>query len=267
MSRFPEWPLAGFTALAIGGAGITAALQPLALAGFIPADEARWFLLAGGLLTTAGLLVAFAHLGRRGRAARAVAGTGHSALSQEVILGSLAAVSSLAAAFPSPAAPWLAMLAGLASILFLGAIGLVYRLPAQTGWSGAASATPLTAGLASGALVLAGAAGAPPLRVFASVLVLVDLVAFGVRWAGAARLLPGTAPRYPAAFAWRHLLLAARAAALDLLGLFLVFLHEPRAAIVAVAVGLLLDRLAFSALATGWSMEAEIARVEQILEK
>ncbi len=264
-ARFHEWPLACFTALGIGGAGIVAARQVPVLAGLIAPGEAVWHLPAGGLLVGAGLLLSLLHLGRPVRAARAMSGTLHSALSQEVIFGLLTAALSLAAAVPSPAAPLLALAAGVCSLLFLGALGLVYWLPGQNGWSGAAAATPLTAGLATGALVLAAEITSFPGQVFAISLVVADLATFTLRWATTARLVPGADACYPAVFKRRHLLLGARVAYLDLLPVFLLLRGFPTAATVAVAAGLFIDRIAFYAVATRRSIEAEIARVEMVL--
>ncbi len=264
-ARFDEWPLACFTALGIGGAGIVAARQVPAVAGLVAGSDARWHLLAGGVLVGVGLLLSLLHLGRPFRAPRAMAGATHSALSQEVLLGLATAALSLGAAVPSPAAPLLAPLAGIFAALFLGALGLVYRLPGQNGWSGAASATAFTAGLATGALVLAAQIPTVPLRLFAFAFVFADLATFTLRWLTTARRVPGADACYPAVFARRHVLLATRVAYLDLLPVFLLLVGHPVAAIVTLAAGLFIDRIAFYAVATRRSIEAEVARVEAII--
>ncbi len=100
--RFHEWPLVVFTTLAIMGAGLlTAPLVAVIVAQ--SAAAASPLLLAGAAMLAAGLAVSLAHLGQPQRSPLALARTGRSRLSNEIVLASATVTAGiLAAVFPFP---------------------------------------------------------------------------------------------------------------------------------------------------------------------
>jgi DMSO reductase anchor subunit len=268
---FHEAPLVLFTALAVAGAGIGASRIGLAVVGRgVWASSPGEAGVVAGLLAL-GLAASILHLGRPLRAGLALRGAGRSALTTEVlVLGAAAAAGALAALLPAGSAlggmagallPWL-------SILTLVTLGSVYRLPGQVGWGGAAVFRPLVLGLVFG-MVAQGTAGSWSVEGPALVVLLFAWVADALLLSLHARQLEryrGRAePSHPAAFGRRRSLLASRLALVDLAGPGAFLLGMPSAALVLLAVGLLLDRALFYALAARWTNEGEMGWVERLL--
>jgi DMSO reductase anchor subunit len=257
-------PLVAFTSLAIAGAGIVAA----AFSGLYARDglvEAAWLGLA---LLAAGLAVSMLHLGRRDRAHLAASGLFRSAISNEGALGVLVCVAGLAAAagLAGSASPMVQRAAALVAVAFLASIGLVYRLGGQLTWGGVSALTPVTAGLAFGAVV---ADSLPPPHV-ASTLTLAalgaDAFTFAQRW----RQVTTVAMTVPVGrgpwFERRYELLAARFLLLDAFPCVgLLVWPTPLVALIAAA-GLAIDRFGFYALAAQHRTEVEVARVERYMD-
>jgi DMSO reductase anchor subunit len=263
---FHEWPLVVFTTLSILGAGLLATpLFAWAIAGTpaIAAEALPW----GALLLGAGLLVSIAHLGRPLRAPLAATGLGRSRLSAEVVLAGLAlAIGGITAALPY-VSPVLDVLTGVAAVSFLAALGLVYRLPGQHTWRGAVVWTPLSSALGFGAVSLAGIWGEALVAIgaAAAVALAADTGLLVLRRAAIDHPRMPTTPRYPSLHARRELLLGARLALVDILPGLCLFAGLPRGAAGVLALGILVDRLAFYGLASQHTTEAEIAHVESML--
>jgi DMSO reductase anchor subunit len=285
LRAFHEAPLVIFTALAVAGAGLGAGRIALGAMGegawATPPGEALVVLLLLLLGTAASAL----HLGRPRRAPLALRGLGRSALSVEILALGAAVTGALLAAF----APAQGAVAGMAGILLpwlsmgvLLTLGTVYRLPGQVAWEGSAFLRPLALGTLFG-MVAQGAAGSWDMGGVA-------LWAFLLVWLADAFLLllhvrrlegeRGTAqPSHPALFARRRSLLGLRlvlvnGVALVALSLVLVEGALPpghglawtlQIMLVAVAVGVLLDRFLFYALAIRRTTEGEVGRVEDAL--
>ena len=270
--RFHEWSLVAFTWTAIAGAGLLAASAMLDERGL-----ACWGLCAIGV----GFLVSTAHLGRMSRAALSLRRAGRSPLSNEVLIGGLTLASGIVWLIP-PAAPGGAVLdaadstrlaagarvaAGATSSLFLLAVGLVYRLPGQRTWRGAATIGPLLAGLAFGAAGAALLSMAPPAWLYpaAWLLLAADAAVSFARWRAIGR--SGSLPVHARLFERRHALMAGRIALFDLLPAVLLWIGggAAAAAMATLAAGLLLDRVAFYGLAQRSTTDAELARVEDVI--
>ncbi len=265
-TAFHEWPLVVFTTLAITGAGLlTAPLLGWAIAG-TPAP-ATGTMPWGALLLGAGLAVSLGHLGRPLRAPLATLGLGRSRLSAEVVAAAVAlAVGGVAAAMPY-VSPVLDTAAALSAAAFLATLGLVYSLPGQQTWRGAVVWMPLTSGVGFGAVSLAaiwgeavtaiGAVAAVALAADTGLLILRRL----------ALVLPATPlrPRYPALFAGRDVLLAARFALVDIVPGVCLFAGLPKSAAGILALGILVDRLSFYGLACQQTTESAVDRIETLL--
>jgi DMSO reductase anchor subunit len=263
---FHEWPLVVFTTLAIMGAGLLATpLFAWAIAG-TPAPAAGalpW----GTLLLGAGLAVSLAHLGRPLRAPLAPLGLGRSRLSAEIVCAGVALAAGSAAAVFHYVSPVLDIVAALAAVAFLLTLGLVYSLPGQITWRGAAVGMPLSSGLGFGAVSLAGLWGDAMVAVgaLAAVALAVDTGLLVLRRAAIAYPRAALSPRYPAIFARRQLLLAARFGLVDILPGICLLAGLPKGAAGLLALGILVDRLAFYGLASQHTTEAEVARIESML--
>lgn len=272
---FHEWPLAVFTALSVVGAGLLTvpALATLGIAPTLPSPVR--FMLPGCAVLAAGLLVSLAHLGRPWRSAFALARIGRSRLSSEVALASAtlaAGVAALVVPAPSPAGVWLP---AVCSAAFLVSLGLVYHLPGQPAWRGGVLLTPLVLGTTLGLLALGAASDTvtPRLATAAVVGLAADLLVFVTRLRKLSVLGPAgtpgpfTAVSYPAAHRRKATLLAARFALADLLPCVLLLAGQAAASAAALALGILVDRLAFYLLAVRQTTEAEIAGVEALLDE
>lgn len=269
-------PLITFTALAIGGAGIVATAALLAPGG---GGRLNPPIAAFGLgLLAAGLAVSVLHLGRRDRSHLAARGlttargpgtlvARPSAISIEGLLGvAVVALGILALALPVPpgAQPYVAAATGLAAAAFLLSIGQVYNVRGHLTWTGPAVFTPVTGGMAFGAMLWAGVAR-EPVGPAVVVVVAVDTLVHFLRW----RRVTVVALECPdAAGTWfdrRHELLAARFLLLDALPLVSLFVWPSPVAALIAGAGLTVDRLGFYALALANRTETEIARVERHL--
>lgn len=262
-----EWPLVGFTTLAIAGAGLvtTPLLARLARTGGGPTPgwETAW----GAILVALGLALSLVHLGRPWRAPLAVRGLARSPVSLEVVLGGatfiLAAAAALAVRAAAPATTLLAPLAGVVALLFLLSLGLVYRLPAQLTWGAETTASPAVLGAAFALTLLA--IRAPLLTAWALAAVALDAALFVLRWHRLARLAAPLQPAHRVAFDRWRLLLLARFLAVDAVPVGLLAAGHASGASATLTLGLLLDRIAFYALAVQRTTEAEIERVEAVL--
>ena len=259
-------PLVAFTSLAIAGAGLVSACAlSQALQGYAPA----WGLAAGVILLAAGLLVSVGHLGRRRRAPLAVRGAGRSALSNEVLLAGAALGLAMVAgglAWAGGVSGGVVAAAGVVNALFLLSVGLVYRLEGQLTWQGFSVLTPLTGGLAFGAIVLGSLAGADRGMRWVQLLPAIDALVFSQRWRDIS-IIPYSAAMLASAWHLRRTqLLAARFFLLDAVPFFVLAVSPSPVAIVLAAIGLALDRIGFYALALQQTTEHEVASVESRLE-
>jgi DMSO reductase anchor subunit len=273
--RFHEWPLAVFTTLAIIGAGLLTAPLVAALVG--SSASAASVLVPGTALVAAGLAVSLAHLGQPQRSPLALARAGRSRLSNEVVLASITLAAGAFASVLPFLSPVTTLLASLAAIAFLVSLGLVYALPGQLAWRGAAVASPLTLGLGVGTVGLAAAiswnpatAGFPGratagVTLVGAAVLAADVVAKFVYRpkAGALRDSGGLLRHSRADGAtWlppiRFLLVDVLPGALLLTGL-------PKGAVGVLGLGILVDRLSFYLVANQHTTEAEIARVEAVI--
>ena len=259
-------PLVAFTSLAIAGAGLVSACAlSQALQGYAPA----WGLAAGVILLAAGLLVSVGHLGRRRRAPLAVHGAGRSALSNEVLLAGAALGLAMVAgglAWAGGVSGGVVAAAGVVNALFLLSVGLVYRLEGQLTWQGFSVLTPLTGGLAFGAIVLGSLAGADGAMRWVLLLPAIDALVFSQRWRDISNIPYSAAMLASAWHLRRTQLLAARFFLLDAVPFFVLAVSPSPVAIVLAAIGLALDRIGFYALALQQTTEHEVASVESRLE-
>jgi DMSO reductase anchor subunit len=251
-----------FTSLAITGAGLVAASAYFELVQALVSTPA---VAAGAVLLAAGLAVSLSHLGQKRRAGLAVRGAGRSALSNEALLAGLALGAAAVAAglglrgAPSPIAT---AAAGVVSTAFLVSIGLVYRVRGQRTWQGFSAATPLTGGLAFGAIALQSLAA--PGGVFTATLLVIaiDALLFSRRWRDVVGIpLSDDMLANP----WqvrRTQVLAARFFLLDVIPFFLLVVSPTLLAALVAATGLFVDRFSFYALAVQHTTEHEVAAVE-----
>jgi len=146
-------PLLIFTALAIVATGLATAVHYYSH----PDAFALVIVVVAAACAASGGAISFLHLGRKGRAPRAVLGVSHSWLSREVIMLSLFVVFLVGtiAAFQNEAAkeylPTLFAMCAAAGLVLCLTIGMVYNLGAQLAWKGLANMIQP----AIGALVLA----------------------------------------------------------------------------------------------------------------
>jgi len=251
-----------FTSLAIAGAGLVSASAYFELVHGLASGRMA---AAGAVLTAAGLAVSLGHLGQKRRAGLAVRGAGRSALSNEALLAGLALGAAAVAAglglrgTPSPIAT---AAAGVTSAAFLVSIGLVYRIRGQQTWRGLSAATPLTGGLAFGAIAVQTTAGTGGVFLGTLLFIAADALIFSRRW----RDVLGV-PHSDDVLAnpWqvrRTPLLAARFFLLDVIPYFLLAVSPMPLAVVSAAAGLIADRFGFYVLAVQHTTEHEVATVE-----
>jgi DMSO reductase anchor subunit len=255
-------PLVAFTSLAVAGAGVVSAAAYFELVhGLASAPSAG----AGAVLLAAGLAVSLAHLGQRRRAGLAVRGTGRSALSNEVVLAGLAlaaAVIAAAAGLSGSRAPLVMVIAGTVNAAFLVSVGLVYRVGGQRTWQGFSVATPLTGGLAFGAITVQSTAETGGVFLGTLLFIAIDALLFSQRWRDVAAIAFSEDMLVDRWHLRRSQLLAARFFLLDGIP-FLVLAATPTPlAIPVAAAGLFVDRFTFYALALQQTTEREIADVE-----
>jgi DMSO reductase anchor subunit len=260
-------PLVVFTGLAIAGAGLVSAS---ALVYAVQGVMAAGAMTAGAVLLASGLAVSFGHLGQRRRAALAARGVGRSALSNEAVLaGAAVGLAAIAAGLAWTGAPAGAVViaAGVVNLLFLLSVGLVYRLKGQLTWQGISVLTPLTGGLAFGAIVLASLAGGPGDSRLALLIVSIDALVFSRRWRAVVAI-----PFSPAMLAdpWqrsRSPVLAARLFLLDAVPFFVLAVAPTPVAAVTAALGVAADRIGFYALSLQQTTGREVASVEARIEE
>jgi DMSO reductase anchor subunit len=257
-------PLVAFTSLAIAGAGLVAA------SGFFRVTQNRSYpagIAAGAGLLAVGLAISLGHLGRKWRAPLAVRGVGRSALSNEAVAGAAAlALAAVAAGLPlvgtDPSV--VAAAAGAVSAGFLFSIGMVYRLGGQSTWQGFSTLTPLTGGVAFGAVALESWSGGGTPR-SALLFLVIDALVFSRRWRGLTAIpLSATMMADP----WhrrRTELLGARFFLLDVIPFFVLAAGPLPVALISASAGLLADRVGFYALALQQTTESEVAAVESRL--
>jgi DMSO reductase anchor subunit len=251
-----------FTSLAIAGAGLVSASAYFELRYGLAGAPA---MASGAGLLAAGLAVSLGHLGQKRRAGLAVRGAGRSALSNEALLAGLALAGAAAVAglgIAGVGSPFATAAAGVLNAAFLVSIGLVYRVGGQRTWQGFSAATPLTGGLAFGAIALQTLA--VPGGVYAATLLIIaiDALLFSLRWRDVVGIaLSEAVPANP----WmirRTRLLAARIFLLDVIPLFLLAVSPTFLAALVAAAGLFVDRFGFYALAVQHTTEYEVATVE-----
>jgi len=259
-------PLVAFTSLAIAGAGLVAAAT-----GFELIYHHVWFpaVITGTLLLGAGLGLSIAHLGRKERAPLAVRGAGRSPLSNEVGMAVLAlagdvAVSALGLNGQHVLA--VTVVSGVLNAVFLLSVGLVYHLPGQRAWRGFSVLTPLTGGLAFGAVVIQALSVSGGVFAGAFLLVAVDALVFTQRWRELAGIRVPDALVPGSSWLSRDRLLGARVFLLDVVPFFLLVWPSPLAAAFAAA-GLVADRMGFYALALQHTTELEVASVEALFDR
>jgi DMSO reductase anchor subunit len=255
-------PLVAFTSLAIAGAGLVAAS---AYAELVHGVVSGRLVAAGAVLLAAGLLVSLGHLGQRRRAALAARGAGRSALSNEALAAGLAlAAAALAAGLDLGGAHARAVtaMAGAVNAAFLVSIGLVYRIRGQRTWRGCSAVTPLTGGLAFGAIAAQALTGTGGLFPGTLLLIAVDALLFTRRWRDVAGIAFTEATLANPWFVNRSQLLAARLLLVDVIPFVLLAVSPTPAAVVAAAAGLVVDRFGFYALVIQHTTEHDIAGVE-----
>jgi len=255
-------PLVVFTCLAIAGSGLVSASAYFELVHGLAAPAA---VAVGAVMLAAGLAVSLGHLGQKQKAPLVVRGAGRSSLSNEALLAGLAVTAAAVAAglglrgAPSPLAT---AAAGVTNAACLVSIGLVYRVRGQRTWQGFSALTPLTGGLAFGAIAIQSLAG--PDGVFAATLLVIaiDALVFSQRWRDVAAVAFTDAVLANPWMIRRSQLLAARFFLLDVVPFFLLAVSPAFPALLAAAAGVFVDRFAFYALALQHTTEHEIGDVE-----
>ena len=258
-----HWPLVAFTSLAIAGAGLVTASAYFELVhNGLPAAGT---MAAGAVLIGTGLLVSLGHLGRKRRAALAVRGAGRSALSNEALLAGCALAAAAAAAameLSGSRGPVLTAIAGVSNAAFLVSIGLVYSVRGQRSWRGYSAVTPLTGGLAFGAIAVQTTAGLGGGSLGTLLCIAADALIFSRRWR---RLTAMPLTEAMLANPWsvhRSPLLGARFFLLDVVPSFVLAVLPTPLAVLSAAAGLIVDRFGFYALAVQHTTEYEIADIE-----
>lgn len=255
-------PLVVFTCLAVAGSGLVSASAYFELVHGLVSPSA---LAAGAVLLAAGLLVSLGHLGQKRRAALAVRGAGRSALSNEALFAGFAlAVAAIVAVMglSGSRAPVLTAVAGAVNAAFLVSIGLVYRVRGQRTWQGFSAATPLTGGLAFGAIAVQTTAGSGDVYLGTLLFIAIDALLFSQRWRDIVGIAFSERMLADPWHARRTQLLAARCFLLNVIPFFLLAASPTPLAIPVAAAGLLVDRFSFYVLALQHTTEHEIAGVE-----
>jgi DMSO reductase anchor subunit len=264
-------PLVAFTSLAVAGAGLViaeACFELIVRRGWRPAAA------AGAILLSAGLAISLAHLGRKRRAGLAARGTRRSPLSREAMAAAVALASTTVAAtlgVAGRATAWAIGIAGVANVLFLLSVGFVYRVRGQRTWQGFSVVTPLTGGIAFGAIAVQSLLMALGLFRVTLLLIAVDALVFSQRWRDVAAVELPDALATDRRWSHRDQWLGARLFLLDVAPFFLfVRWPTPLAAALATALaaaGLVVDRAGFYALAIQHTTEHEVAAVESLISR
>lgn len=268
VGRFHEAPLVAFASLAILGGGLAAGRLPLwvlGIAGWTPGRVDGAFV---ALPVGIGLAVSLLHLGRRGRMLQALRRAGRSALSTEVALAGLTGSAALAF-FLLPVADRYAAYASLLwSVAALSGLGLlfaiawVYTLPGQLFWGIAAAPSPVVLGLAFG--MLAGMRHGVGYAIGA--LLAAEGLLCALRWHRLEHRQDWGAPVHKGFFRFRRPLLLARLLLAPVLPLMAIAFEAYGAALGMLALGIVIDRFAFYALALQQTTEAEVARIDRIIK-
>jgi len=217
-------------------------------------------------LACAGLLISFLHLGRAGRAFKAAFGFTHSWLSREAVLAALFTVSIIvSAAALWLAYEWTAALLALAAALGLAtalAVGFVYRLPGQEGWSGVENALgPIITTLYLSSAILLGCIGAAWSHWIFWPLLVIDLALAILRRRRFA-CLKTVSPLFPALQAPTRRIYLARLLVGSALAAAFVFI-APWFVPYLVVAATLMDRFALYAGTAQASPKDEVARVKR----
>ena len=269
---FHEMPLVLFTALSVAGGGVgVAALIRGALSPTVPTLSTGEGILRAVLLGV-GVLISAGHLGKPLRGPLALRGLGRSPLSNEVLALAGALAGALGAlAYPEAGAS-LAVFSGIAcfgAVVLLLSIGLVYNLPGQLVWRGAAVAHPLMMAVAWGLLVALegwnGAPSPPALSPVFWIALVTDGVLAGYRYTSLEGMKRGGEASYPSLFKRRKGLWASRILLSHLVTPLALALGTWGLAVLSFSLAVLVDRFAFYALAVRVTTESEVARVEALL--
>jgi DMSO reductase anchor subunit len=271
-SRFHEAPLVVFSALTAAGAGTALTHLIFSLAGLADWTPSSSVPRLVAVLMGIGLLVSMAHLGRPGGISDALRGTGQSPVSNEVVALSVALGGAvLLALLPNGstvfAFVWTLTVTACGGTLFL--MGVVYRIPGRPGWGGSMILHPTIVGMIAGWFLWRLAVPGPMPVPFFAILILLVLADLGITFRRASVLASDrrmAEPEHPSIFQIRFRLLILRCLLLDLLPLLLAAMEQWRLATLSLGIGVLLDRTLFYGLALQETTEAEIARVEGLLE-
>jgi DMSO reductase anchor subunit len=273
--RFHETPLIIFTILGVAGAGLGSAhLLRLGFGGGSMAlTPGEGSLLC--LLLLLGMAISTGHLGKPLRGPLALKGVGRSPLSNEVLaFGVVVAAGALslgvARVFPGATALLgpLGLLASLASVAFLLALGALYNLPGQLGWQGPAVGQPLVLGTAWGLVMGPWVVASPSEAILHWVLLGLLAVDGGLTLLRARRTRPSQGegvPVYPHLLTWGRRLLVLRVFSSVALGTLAVLNLWWVMGALALSLALVLDRVVFYVLAVRVTTESEVARVEALL--
>ncbi len=270
-SGFHELPLVFFAALATGGAGVGVAHIGTAAVGWAPWPPPSGVLAIFTALLGGGLLFSIGHLGRPGRGPLALTRVGRSPLSNEILIVGVAlaaGVFGLALPTEHPIRDPTAVVASLASIPVLLALGLVYRLHGQLTWRGAATMHPLVLGTGFGLTVLLGSLP-PGAQARGELLVLLILLMDGLLvWERARRIasaLQGGLPGHPGLMEQRGSALILRVLMGILLPAVALLTGWREMAGLSLFLNLFFDRFLFYGLAVRQTTESEVWKVESIL--
>jgi anaerobic dimethyl sulfoxide reductase subunit C (anchor subunit) len=269
---FHELPLAFFTALTIGGAGLAAAWLLAAMMGWVPlAPPTRILALVTALLAV-GFLISIGHLGRRSRGHLALIRVGRSPLSNEVLLVALALSFSGTGIFLAgdTALYGPLSLAGLAcALLLLPTLGSVYNIPGQLSWTGPSLIQPLILGLGIGLTYLLQELPEGALARGELMVLVVFMVDGLLVWERTRRLGVASTrglPVYPGILRRRGALFSLRLSLGILLPASALLWGWRELALLGLSLNLLLDRVLFYGLAMRESTEAGLMRVSALLE-
>jgi len=174
-------PLVAFTSLAIAGAGLVVASAYFEFA-YRLAYRPAVATVRDACLRARGIAGSSR---QKRRAGLAVRGAGRSALSNEVLFAGLALASAaLAVSLDLGGAhtPVATAVAGALNALFLASIGLVYRVKGQLTWQGFSAVTPLTGGLAFGAVAIQSLAATGGVSQGTLLILAIDGIVFLQRW-------------------------------------------------------------------------------------
>jgi DMSO reductase anchor subunit len=266
-------PLVAFSGLAVPAAGTLIGLALLVPAAGAGPEAVRAAALGAAVALAAGLVLSLGHLGRRERMLLALRGLGRSRLSAEVGLAGLTLVTALAVAASagpgtSPPPPLLLSLGGTAGLLLLAALAWVYALPAQPAWNGPAIPAPVLLGLAWGLLTVPELLTGPPFDPTAPLAAVLgtDLICFVLRLRRIRRSVAGATAAWPHLMRRRAALALLRLAVVDLLPFSLAAAGAVVAAVGVLATGIFLERVLFYGFALKQTTEAEVDRMEALMQ-